>query len=73
MGYIGWMIFGVVLLVAEIITPTFFFLWFSIGSFLAGLASMFSFGFGWQVLVFAVSSSLLVLSNKTDCQKAFKR
>ena len=72
MGYIGWMIFGVVLLVAEIITPTFFFLWFSIGSFLAGLASMFSFGLGWQVLVFAVSSSLLVLLTRPIARRLSK-
>ncbi|HNU23329.1 MAG TPA: NfeD family protein [Mesotoga sp.] len=72
MGYIGWMIFGVVLLVAEIITPTFFFLWFSIGSFLAGLAAMFSFGFGWQVLVFAVSSSLLVLLTRPIARRLSK-
>ncbi|HDP78525.1 MAG TPA: NfeD family protein [Mesotoga infera] len=72
MGYIGWMIFGVVLLVAEIITPTFFFLWFSIGSFLAGLAAMFSFSLGWQVLVFALSSTLLVLLTRPIARKLSK-
>ncbi|MDD2334689.1 MAG: NfeD family protein [Mesotoga sp.] len=72
MGYIGWMIFGVVLLVAEILTPTFFFLWFSIGSFLAGLAAMFSFSLGWQVLVFALSSTLLVLLTRPIARKLSK-
>ncbi|AFK06661.1 MULTISPECIES: NfeD family protein [Mesotoga] len=72
MGYIGWMIFGVVLLVAEILTPTFFFLWFSIGSFLAGLTAMFSFSLGWQVLVFALSSTLLVLLTRPIARKLSK-
>ncbi|PIJ62434.1 membrane protease regulatory membrane protein [Mesotoga sp. H07pep.5.4] len=72
MGYIGWMIFGVVLLVAEILTPTFFSLWFSIGSFLAGLAAMFSLGLGWQVLIFASSSTFLVLLSRPIAKKLSK-
>ncbi len=72
MGYIGWMIFGVVLLVAEIITPTFFFLWFSIGSFIAGLMAIFSFSFGWQVLMFALSSTLLVLLTRPIARRLSK-
>ncbi|CCU86199.1 MULTISPECIES: NfeD family protein [Mesotoga] len=72
MGYIGWMIFGIILLVAEILTPTFFSLWFSIGSFLAGLAAMFSLGLGWQVLIFASSSTFLVLLSRPIAKKLSK-
>lgn len=72
MGYIGWMVFGVVLLIAEIITPTFFFLWFSIGAFLAGLTAMFLFSIGWQVLVFALSSTLLVLLTRPIARRLSK-
>ncbi len=51
MEYIGWMILGVALLVVEIITPIFFFLWFAIGSFIAGIASFFGLSFSLAVVV----------------------
>ncbi|MDK2945179.1 MAG: hypothetical protein PWQ24_1894, partial [Mesotoga sp.] len=57
---------------AEILTPTFFSLWFSIGSFLAGLAAMFSLGLGWQVLIFASSSTFLVLLSRPIAKKLSK-
>ncbi|MGC9383158.1 MAG: NfeD family protein [Kosmotogaceae bacterium] len=69
MEYIGWMIFAVVLLVVEIVTPTFFFLWFSIGSFIAGLLAIFDFNLGWQVSVFAITSALLVLFTRPIAKK----
>jgi membrane protein implicated in regulation of membrane protease activity len=72
MGYIGWMIFGLVLLVVEILTPTFFFLWFSIGAFLAGITAMFTTNLGWQIIVFAVSSTLLVLLTRPIAKKLSK-
>jgi membrane protein implicated in regulation of membrane protease activity len=72
MGYIGWMIFGLVLLVVEILTPTFFFLWFSIGAFLAGITAMFTTNLGWQIIVFALSSTLLVLLTRPIAKKLSK-
>ena len=72
MGYVGWMIFGLVLLVVEILTPTFFFLWFSIGAFLAGIVAMFTTNVGWQIIVFAVSSALLVLLTRPIAKKLSK-
>ncbi|HQC15602.1 NfeD family protein, partial [Mesotoga prima] len=47
-------------------------LWFSIGSFLAGLAAMFSLGLGWQVLIFASSSTFLVLLSRPIAKKLSK-
>ncbi|OAA30133.1 membrane protease regulatory membrane protein [Kosmotoga arenicorallina S304] len=69
MSYVGWMIFGVVLLVVEILTPTFFFLWFSIAAFLSGILAMFGLNLGWQVSVFAVSSTFLVIFTRPIAKK----
>ncbi|MCD6160292.1 MAG: NfeD family protein [Thermotogae bacterium] len=69
MNYVGWMIFGVVLLVIEILTPTFFFLWFSIAAFLSGILAMFGLNLGWQVSVFAVASTLLVIFTRPIAKK----
>ncbi len=69
MEYIGWMIFAVVLLVIEIVTPTFFFLWFSVGSFIAGLLAVFDFSLGWQVSIFAITSTILVLFTRPIAKK----
>ncbi|TYB92466.1 MAG: NfeD family protein [Kosmotoga sp.] len=69
MEYIGWMIFAVVLLVIEIVTPTFFFLWFSIGSFIAGLLAIFNLSLGWQVSIFAITSALLVIFTRPIAKK----
>ncbi|MFO7881781.1 MAG: NfeD family protein [Kosmotogaceae bacterium] len=69
MEYIGWMIFAVVLLVMEIVTPTFFFLWFSVGSFIAGILAVFNLDLGWQVSSFAIVSTLLVLFTRPIAKK----
>lgn len=69
MGYIGWMVFGVVLLIIEIITPTFFFLWFSIGAFLAGVVAFLEFGLSWQIATFTVISVILVFLTRPIAKK----
>ncbi len=61
MGYTGWLILGVILLVLEIVTPTFFYLWFSIGFFAAGLVAILGGHLGIQIAVFATVSTLLVI------------
>ncbi|AKI98102.1 NfeD family protein [Kosmotoga pacifica] len=69
MNYVGWMIFGVVLLLIEILTPTFFFLWFSIAAFLSGILAMFELNLGWQVSAFAIVSTLLVIFTRPIAKK----
>ena len=69
MGYIGWMVFGVVLLVIEIVTPTFFFLWFSIGAFLAGVVDIMNLGLAWQIGTFTVVSVVLVFLTRPIAKK----
>jgi len=69
MEYIGWMILGVALLVVEIITPIFFFLWFAIGSFIAGIASFFGLSFSWQLSLFSAVSVVLVILTRPIAKK----
>ena len=69
MEYIGWMILGVVLLVIEIITPIFSFLWFAIGSFIAGIAAFFGLNLTWQISLFSVVSVVLVAFTRPIAKK----
>jgi len=55
-----WLILGVILMVAEIFTPTFFIFWFGVGAMVAALVSLY-FGVYVQILVFGAVSMVLVL------------
>jgi membrane protein implicated in regulation of membrane protease activity len=64
-AWIGWTIFGVVLIVAEIFTLGFVLFWFGIGALAAALAGFLGVGFIGQFLIFAVVSiSLTFLSRQ---------
>jgi membrane protein implicated in regulation of membrane protease activity len=64
-GWIGWTIFGIVLIIAEIFTLGFVLFWFGIGALAAALAGFLGVGFIGQFLIFAVVSiSLTFLSRK---------
>jgi membrane protein implicated in regulation of membrane protease activity len=64
-AWIGWTIFGVALIVAEIFTLGFVLFWFGIGALAAALAGFLGVGFIGQFLIFsAVSMSLTFLSRK---------
>ncbi len=67
--YLGWFVLGVLLLIIEIATVNFFSLWFSIGSFFAGVLALFNVGNVWQVVGFAVVSTLLVVFTRPLAKK----
>jgi hypothetical protein len=55
-----WLVLGMVLIGIEMLTPTFFLLWFGLGALLVGaLVALFSLGFAAQVLGWAVSSLVM--------------
>ncbi|WP_438971042.1 NfeD family protein [Methylophaga sp.] len=58
-----WWIFAVVLVIIEILAPSFFALWMAIAAFLTGLALLLSPQLGWeyQVMLFAVLSVLSIV------------
>lgn len=72
-GWILWIILGVVLIVAEIFTLGFVLLWFGIGALAAALVGWLGFGFGLQFLVFAVVSIALTLMSRTIFSRYFSR
>lgn len=64
-GWILWLIAGVVLIVAEIFTLGFFLLWFGIGAIAAALAAVLGFGPGVQIAAFVVVSIGLTAMSRT--------
>lgn len=69
--YIFWLILGVVLVVAEILTPTFFFFWFALGAFAAAGVSLFS-GTILQIITFMCVSGIFVLLTRPLAKKLTK-
>ncbi|HBT40300.1 MAG: hypothetical protein XD58_0468 [Thermotoga sp. 50_1627] len=69
--YIFWLILGVVLVVAEILTPTFFFFWFALGAFAAAGASFLS-GTIVQLITFMGVSAAFVLLTRPFAKKLTK-
>jgi len=63
-----WITVGVVFSVLEILTPSFFFLWFGIGGFVAAAASMFV-NVALQIVIFAVTSAVLLLLTRPLAKK----
>ena len=62
-GWILWLILGVILIIAEIFTLGFVLLWFGIGALAAALVGFLGFGLIWQFLAFAgVSIGLTAMS-----------
>lgn len=58
--FVVWLILGVIFIIGEILTPTFFLFWFGIGAFVASAISI-AFGTLIQVVSFIVVSGLLVI------------
>lgn len=63
-----WVIVGVVFSVIEILTPTFFFLWFGIGAFVAAAVAPFL-PIALQVPIFGAVSAILVLLTRPIARK----
>jgi membrane protein implicated in regulation of membrane protease activity len=61
----GWVLLGIILIVAETLTVSFFLLWFGIGALAAALVGFLGFGIIWQFLAFAVVSGILTALSRT--------
>jgi membrane protein implicated in regulation of membrane protease activity len=64
-AWIIWLVFGVILIIAEIFTLGFVLFWFGIGALAAALVGIMGFGFGWQFAAFAIVSTGLTLLSRT--------
>jgi len=59
-----WIVFGVILMVIEILTPTFFIFWFGLGSLAAAVVAYFHENTLLELLTFIIVSAILVLSTR---------
>lgn len=69
--FVVWLILGVIFIIGEILTPTFFLFWFGIGAFVASAISI-AFGTLIQVVSFIVVSGLLVILTRPLTKKLTK-
>ena len=59
-----WIIAAIIFAIIEIYTPSFFIIWFSVGSIAAAITSVFTDNIGIQLGIFILLSLILVLSTK---------
>ena len=64
-----WIVFGVILMVIEILTPTFFIFWFGLGSLAAAVVAYFHENTLLELLTFVIVSAILVLSTRRLAKK----
>lgn len=64
-AWILWLVFGVILIIAEVFTLGFVLLWFGVGALAASLAGVAGLGFSVQFLIFAVVSIGLTALSRT--------
>ena len=62
--WLFWLVLSLVLLIVEIITVSFLAFFPAIGAFLAYIATLFNVGLTGQIVIFAVSTSLLIIFMK---------
>lgn len=59
---IYWVICGIVLIIAELLTPGVFLLWIGLaGIAIAGILQIYSISLGWQLFIFALLSTAIVI------------
>lgn len=64
-SWILWLIFAVLLIVAETFTLGFFLMWFGIGALAAALMAFLGLGIAWQFAAFAIVSVVLTAMSRT--------
>lgn len=69
LGLWNWFVFGLALLILELLAPGFFFIWFGLAALVTGgiallLGSVIGFGWQWQIVVFLVLAVFFVLSGR---------
>lgn len=67
-----WLVLCGIFLIIEIFTISFLFLWPGVGAFLAFVANVLGFNISVQIIVFSISTILLILFTKPIVKKLFK-
>lgn len=73
MTFYLWLIVGLVLILAEMLTSGFILLWLGIGGLAAALAAWLGFGWGGQMGTFLVVSFLLIAASRTVFKDVFMK
>ena len=60
-AFVNWIIAGILMIIIEILTPTFFIMWFGIGAFSASVVAYFNLSWVYQILTFLIVSTVLVI------------
>jgi membrane protein implicated in regulation of membrane protease activity len=72
-SWIVWVIFGVVMIVAEVFTSGFVLLWFGVGALIAAFLGLVGVGIPLQILTFVVVSVALIALSRTIFVNYFSR
>lgn len=67
-----WLIFSIIMGIGEMVSPTFFMLWFALGGLIACISSFFISTVAIQLLIFAVTTILLLIFTKPLVKKIIK-
>lgn len=74
LSWIGWVVFGIILIVAEVFTPGFVLLWFGIGALLAAFAALVGVSsLTLQFAIFLLVSAALTAASRTIFANYFVR
>ena len=68
-----WLVVGVGVIVLDICTSLFLFVWFAIGSLVAIIAALLGLSFAWQLILFGVSSIIAISIGYPWTKKKFKQ
>lgn len=69
---IAWIIVGVVVIILDVITSSFLFVWFSVGAFAALIASLLGASLGMQIIIFLAVSIATISIGYPWARKKFK-
>jgi membrane protein implicated in regulation of membrane protease activity len=73
-AWIIWLIIAAIFVVAEVLTPGFFLLWFGVGALAAAIMALLGVGsLATQTLVFLIVSVALVIASRTILERFFSR
>ena len=72
MSLLFWIILGIVLLIVDIFTSAFLFVWISLGAFAGALSSVFGLSMGEQAAVFCIVSIIACLIGYPWAKRKFK-
>lgn len=69
MEFMAWIFIALIFVILELLTTSFFLVWFGVGSIIAAILNYFGFDIYIQFIVFAIVSTILLLSTRKFANK----